>query len=56
LDVKTLTNASGNHRNLSIDNLFDRENYEPTGGIGSLPMAPSRVVRLVFSQAFQDPP
>jgi outer membrane receptor protein involved in Fe transport len=38
--------------NLSIDNLFDRENYEPVDSIDAVPLAPPRVVRLVLSQAF----
>ncbi|SDQ81363.1 Outer membrane receptor for ferric coprogen and ferric-rhodotorulic acid [Pseudoxanthomonas sp. CF125] len=49
----TVGYRSGDTRiNLSIDNLFDRENYEPTGVLGAIPMAPPRVIRLVFSRAF----
>lgn len=49
----TLAYRTGDTRvNLSVDNLFDRKNYEPANAINGVPLAPPRVVRLVVSRAF----
>lgn len=44
--------SGGTRINLSVDNLFDRRNYEPVDVVDAVPLAPPRVIRLVVSQAF----